>query len=287
MQWTGNRASVYAWNGEDVKKSITEAGYSDKRCIVAPEGFIREPFQTGVRLVAAIEGFEAQAWQDGFLAFSRWWPQKPGKVEWDLFLRSAGVALTESGGQVPDPVTPPFSDMPWNRQAGYFGATWLLNDPRYVAAIAALIAAPFIYLSVEYAWLAASHARVSSRLERLTTETQDLRKIRSAAIANLDEIEDYLGLEIYPSQFEILASALNLLQNTNVKLVEWTYDVGTLSFTLHSDKDIDATALITAFEKSGAFRNVTAARVGQEGQVRARMEVLPKKARAVTQAANP
>lgn len=287
VQWSGNRASVYAWNDDEVKRTIAESGYNEKRCIVCPEGFIREPQQSGVRLMAAIDGFEAQAWQDGFLAYSRWWPQQPSKVEWDMFLRSAGVPLAQTGGHVPEPSTPPFLDAPWNRHGGYLGVTWLLEDPRTVAAVATLLAAPFIYLGVEYVTLAAAHARVSGQLESLSAATQDIRKTRSTAIANLDEIEDFLSLEVYPNQFEVLASALRLLAGRDIRIVEWTYDVGTLSFILRSSGDIDATALITAFEKSGTFSNVTAARIGQEGQVRARMDVLPRKASTVAQATKP
>ncbi len=287
-QWAGNRVSVYAWDDDAIKKTIAEAGLNERRCIICPETFMRSPLQNGPRLIAAIEGFEAQVWQDGFLAFSRWWPHKPSQTEWDMFLRSAALPLEQFGGQVPEPSAPEFLETPWAGREGSLGATWsLLEDPRYAAALATLVAAPFIYIGVEYATLAVAKTRIESSREALSVQTQGVRKLRSEAIANLDEIEDYLSLEVYPSQFEILSTALGLLQNLNVKIPEWTYDVGTLSFTLRAEKNIDATFLITAFEKSGAFTNVTATRVGQDGQVRMHMDVLPRQTKTAQRQMNP
>ena len=278
--WADNRASVYAWNDDEVKKDITDAGFNERRCVVYPETFMRTPLQNGVRLVAAIEGFEAQVWRDGFLAFSRWWAHKPAQLEWNMFLRSSGMPLDQDGS-VPEPDPAPFLESPWIRSEGHLGGPLaLLEDPRYAVALGALIAAPFLYLSAEYLTLAISNARVKHTMETLSVETQGLRKMRSEAIANLDEVEDYLGLEIYPSQFEIMTMALGLLQSLNVKLLEWTYDVGSLSFTLRSERDIEATVLITSFEKSGAFANVAASRSGQDRQMTVRMDVLPKQPKA-------
>ncbi len=282
-QWVENRASVYAWNDDDLKKNIAEAGINERRCIPYPETFVRTPLQNGVRLVSAIEGFEAQVWQQGFLAFSRWWPRSPSQSEWDMFLRASGIPLDQQAGPVPEPTPAEFLEVPWIHKDGYLGATWsLLEDPRYAVALATLVAAPFIYLGMEFATLAIANARVKSNIETLSVETQGIRKLRSTAIANLDEIEDYLALEVYPSQYEIMTLALGLLQTMNVKIPEWTYDVGTLSFALRPSTEVDATVLITMFEKSGSFANVTASRGGQEGQIRMRMDVLPKPTRTVS-----
>ena len=269
--------SVYAWDDQEIKKAIADAGFNERRCTICPETFIRSPLQNGTRLIAAIDGFEAQSWQDGFLAFSRWWPHKPSQMDWSMFLRAAALPLDQSGGQVPDISPSEFLEVPWTRQGGSLGMAWsLLEDPLYAAALATLVAAPFVYIGVEYATLAVAKAHVENSRESLSVQTQGIRKLRSEAIANLDEIEDYLSLEVYPSQFEIMSTALGLLQSLDVKIPEWTYDVGTLSFTLRAEHNIDATFLITAFEKSGAFTNVTATRVGQEGQVRMHMDVLPR-----------
>ncbi len=284
-QWSGNKASVYAWNEDEIKSTIAEARLNERRCTVYPETFIRTPYENGVRLVAALDGFEAQVWQQGFLSFSRWWPKAPSQIEWNMFLRSAGLPLDQTGGSVPEPSPAEFLDAPWLKQDGYLGATWtLLEDPRYAAAIAAVIAAPFVYFAFEYTTLAFANARVQNRAEALAIETQGVRKVRTDALSSLDEIEDYLSLEVYPSQYETMIIGLSLLQNLNVKIPEWTYDIGTLSLTLRSEKesDLDPTFLITTFEKSGAFTNVSASRLPQEGLVRVRMDVLPKQTKSVS-----
>ncbi len=281
-QWAGNKASVYAWNDDEIRSNIVEAGLNERRCSVFPETFMREPQQNGVRLVAALDGFEAQVWQQGLLAFSRWWPKAPSQIEWDMFLRSAGLPLDQHGGRVPEPSPAEFLESSWLKQDGYLGTTWsLLEDPRYAAAAAAIVAAPFVYFAFQYTTLAFANARIQNKAETLAVETQGIRKLRADAIANLDEIEDYLSLEVYPSQYETMIVGLSLLQNLNIKIPEWTYDVGTLSLTLRSDNDLDPTFLITTFEKSGAFTNVTSSRLPQDGMVRVRMDVLPKQIKSV------
>lgn len=274
--WAGNRACVYAWNDDEVRAAIQDAGLSERRAIVYPETFLRQPLQDGVRLVAAFEGYEGQVWREGFVVYTRWWPNTPGRQEWEMFVRSAGLPLDEHRF-APEPTPAEFLDAPWTRQEGLIGGPLaLLDDSRYVMAIAVLVAAPFAYLGAEYLTLAIANARLSGRMETLSVETQGVRKLRSDAIANLDEIEDYLALEVYPSQFEVLSTSLTLLQNLGVKVPEWTYDVGQLAFSLRTEREIDATYLITAFEKSGMFANVTASRNGQDGMMRMRMDVLPR-----------
>ena len=218
--WSANRACVYAWNEDEVKATIAEAGLSERRALLYPEAFMREPLQDGLRLVAAVEGYEAQVWREGFLAFSRWWPVMPTRLEWEMFVRSAGAPLDEHRF-VPEPSPAPFLDAPWTRQEGLLGAPMvILDDPRYALAIGVLVAAPFAYLAAEYLTLAVANARVNNRMETLSVETQGIRKVRSDALANLDEIEDYLSLEVYPSQFQVLTTALALLQSLNVKIPE-------------------------------------------------------------------
>jgi hypothetical protein len=276
-QWSGNRASVLAWDEAKAKEAMVAAGVNPRRCVVYPEVFFRSPLENGARLIQAIEGVEGQVWRDGFLTSSRWWPQKPNPSDWGMFLRAAAQPLVSGNGEAPEPERLALLDTPWNRQDGYLGIPWwLLEDTRYAAAAAVLLIAPFVYIGAEYATLAVANARVRTTLEVVSAETQSIRTQRNEALTNLDEIESYLGLEIYPSQYEILSTSLGLLESLAVKISEWSYDVGSLSFTLRANREIDATGIITAFERNGAFTNVSATRIGQEGLLRVRMDVMPK-----------
>ena len=279
-QWAGRQASVYAWDQDEIKKSIVESGHDEKRCAIWPEGFIRTRIENGARLIAAIEGFEGQVWKNGFLTASRWWHESPHKYEWDLFLRAAGVSLDQLGEENPEAVHADFLDTPWTHNMSYVDAAWsLLEDPKYAAVIIAIVTAPFIYLASEYITLVTARSNVDRQLSALSVETEGIRKLRNMAINNLGQINDYLALEVYPSQLSLISTASGLLSTYNVRLIEWNYDVGTLSFTLTADHEIDATGLITTFEKSGTFSNVSASRTGPDGQVRARMDVRPMRTR--------
>jgi hypothetical protein len=278
-QWVGNLASVYAWNEDDIKKSVAETGLDERHCLPCPEGFIRSPIQNGVRLIAAIEGFEAQAWRDGLLAVSRWWPTHPTKNDWKTFLRAARMGGDQIGEEIPEAENVPILESPWTQDNKRFVANWfVLQDPRYALAVGITISAPFIYLFAESLTLTLARVQVDRNYEGLLVKSQNIRKLRSAAISNLEGIEDYLSLEVYPSQLETLFTATALLNGLNVRILEWNYDAGTLSFTINADHEIDATSLIVAFEKSGIFSNVAASRVGQERQIRAHMDVIPIRA---------
>lgn len=86
--WQGGKALLWMWDAALVRQAMAEAGVAAKRAQVWPESLLYAPGVPGARLVQALQGVEAQIWDDGgALVMSRWWPAPPDAAEWLVFER--------------------------------------------------------------------------------------------------------------------------------------------------------------------------------------------------------
>lgn len=272
--WVGQRASVYAWDGDLVAAAMTEAGDTPARCAAWPETFFRPAHDHGVRLVKAVDGVEGQAWRDGLLVATRWWPAEPSRIDWVLFLRTAGVPQDGQAVSVPAAAELPFLETPWTEATAPIANAWaLLQIPKVAASIGVVLAAPVVYYLTQIAVLGAAKARVDAAREVLSASSQGVRNDRAAALADLDAVDAYLALETYPSQFEVLSRAVQLLREKNVSISEWTYDNGNLDMTVRSPASLDASTFIEMFEKTAPFSNASATTSDQARELRLKVQI--------------
>jgi hypothetical protein len=277
--WSGRRANVYAWDAAQATAAISAAGLNPARCAIWPETFMREPLQNGARLAVMADGLEGQVWRDGFLAVTRWWPTPPAIRDWIAFLRSAGVDLTQETGTNPAPVALPILDTPWTVGATPITDFWsLLQNDRAAAIAAAVVAVPFLYLIGEGLVIGTAHGRLAVTMATLSEANKSVRADRADAVNDLDAVNQYLALEPYPSQFEVIAAAARILRDKELSVAEWTYDSGNLELVVQGKNPIDATFFIGAFERDPLFSGVTGSSENQELALRMRMKVTPKAA---------
>ena len=118
------------------------------------------------------------------------------------------------------------------------------------------------------------------RLAALTASSQAVRTDRAAALADRDTIDAFLGLEPYPPQFVVVTTAMKLIADKKVSLLEWTYDNGALDFILRGSDPLDASTFIELFERSGMFVEVSGTLTNQERELRMKTHV---KRNAVTE----
>ena len=276
-QWVGNRASVYAWDGAQIADAISAAGADPARSTVWPETFFRPPHTDGARLGAMTEGFEGQAWRQGLLVATRWWPTVPNPRDWMLFLRGAGIDLSQTSTAVPAPESSDVLTTPWSVQTTQITDIWSLVQNNQAAAIAAaVIAAPFLYFLTEAAVLSVSTWRAESAIAGMSAANQSVRTDRTGALTNLDAADSYLSLENMPSQFELLAAAAELIKDRRVNISDWTFDSGNLDVVLQAQTPMEAPFFIEAFERDTHFSNVTATLGNQEKELHLKMQVDPK-----------
>jgi hypothetical protein len=273
-QWVGNKASVYAWDASQITDAITAAGLDPARCTIWPETFFRAPAIDGARLAVMSEGLESQAWRQGLLIATRWWPATPSPRDWLLFLRSASVDLTQSGTDIPGATESELLVAPWTVATTQITDIWSLVQNNQAAAIAAaVIAAPFLYFLTEAAVLSVSTLRAESAISGMSAANQSVRTDRTSALTNLDAADSYLSLENMPSQFELIAAAADLIKDRRVNISDWIFDNGNLELVLQADRAMEAPFFIEAFEKDPHFSGVTSTTANQEKELRLKMQV--------------
>jgi len=273
-QWAGHRACVYAWDAGAAAAAISEAGESAQRCTVWPETFFRPPMEDGIRLARMSDGVEGQVWKGGLLAATRWWPAPPAPRDWAIFLRSAGVDLTQVPLEVPAAADSELLEQPWTvASAPVTDLFSLLQNERAAAIAAAVVAAPFLYYLAQATVLLAGTMRVEAAIADLTAANQSIRADRAAAFTNLENIESYLGLENTPSQFQIMNVVSALLGDSKVKIDEWNFDAGNLQLVVQADRPLEAPFFIEMFEKDDHFSNVSGTVGNQQRELRLNMQV--------------
>ena len=276
-QWAGNKASVYAWDTTQITDAIVAAGLDPVRCSIWPETFFRAPHADGARLAVMSEGLEGQAWRQGLLVATRWWPTAPNARDWLLFLRSAGIDLTQNATAVPEAVESELLIAPWTIATTPITDIWSLVQNNQAAAIAAaVIAAPFLYFLTEAAVLSVATLRAESAIAGMSAANQSVRTDRTGALTNLDAADSYLSLENMPSQFELIGAAADLIKGRRVNISDWSFDNGNLEIVLQADRAMEAPFFIEAFEKDPRFSGVTSSTANQEKELHLKMQVDPK-----------
>ena len=277
VQWVGNRACVYAWDGDAAAAAIAASGFPAARCSVWPETFFRPPMADGYRLAAMTDGVEGQVWKSGFLAATRWWPVPPSARDWATFLRASGVELTQAALIVPPAAQSDLLPQPWTMLAAPVTDLWsLVQNERAAAVAATIIAAPFLYYLAQSATLIGSTMRVESRISALTAANQSIRADRGTAFTNLESIEAYLSLDRLPSQFETMNTVMALLLDSKVSVGEWSFDGGNLEILVQADRPLEAPFFIEMFEKDDHFSNVSGTVGNQQRELRLSMQVEPR-----------
>lgn len=276
-QWVGHRACVYAWDSDAAAAAIAAEGENPSRCAVWPETFFRPPLENGIRLARMSDGVEGQVWKNGLLAATRWWPAPPPARDWGTFLRAAGVDLTQIQLDVPPVAESELRDQPWTVATAPVTDVWsLLQNERAAAIAAVVIAVPFLYYLTQATVLLIGTMRVESAIADLAAANQTIRTDRAAAFTNLENVETYLGLENYPSQFQVLNIVTNLLRESKVSLAEWNFDTGSLQLVLQADRPLEAPFFIEMFEKDDHFSSVSGTVGNQQREIRLTMQVEPQ-----------
>ena len=259
--WSGNVASVFAWDQDALSERISEHGYLPSECEIVPEAFIRAPERDSVRLVACDAGVEAQVWDGGFLRACRWWSTVPKAKEWALFARSTNSTVNTI---IPDLSEPEWLELPWHvQEAGASIINRALKNERILVGVAMILLAPCIYYAAQWLTYSTLDIGINREIVAIETNSRTVRADRSSALSSLERAEDLIALNRYPHQLEILSRAHSLLQGHPVTISNWDYDDGSLEFGLESKRDMDARVFISDFERDPLFTSVSSGTRGE------------------------
>ncbi|HSD17993.1 MAG TPA: hypothetical protein VLC71_12140 [Thermomonas sp.] len=255
VEWVGDRAMVWAWS-----KARALAGPDDTILPAPrrtwPESLFRgQPLPEGEELVALDEGVEARAWRDGVMTASRWWAEAPDLPEWNEFRRGAGLPPAAA---LPAQASYPLGEGPWTAQKairlgealGHYREYLIIALVGVGAAVLATLLVGVLALKVSNWQLDQDIAEREQALEKIIDARDRAQQARAA-------IDARLALRPPAGQVELLALVSGLMRG-NWQLIEWKMaDAQTLEVTAKM-VNADPSAIVSAWEASKRFTEVTA-----------------------------
>ena len=275
VEWMGDRAMVWAWS----RDQILDAGQDVEPLLaprrVLPESLYRgQPQREGEELVAMDAGCEGRVWRNGVLAATRWWSLPPMLADWNEFRRGAGLQPAQ---QVPEPLPYPLAERPWSAPQ-LRGIGEVVGQQRRLLL---LIATGLASAAIGTLLMAGIALKVSIwQVDRdIQAQEQSLEKIivaRDKALAGQVSITKTLAIRPPAGPMQMLSTVARIMRGP-WQLVEWKMpDADNLQLTV-SMPTADPSAIVTAWEASGQFTDVTAEMGAQRNQVVVKARVLRSK----------
>lgn len=273
--WHLDDALVWIWDASVVESAIRDAGLDVRRVAVLPETLLHPEPGDGLHLVACMEGYEGQYWNEGVLRHARWWPRVPDRREWQNFQRDASVAAELQQSELPPAGTIAWLDRPWAAAA----STGAADDGRertVLLAAAMLLAAPTLWYALGWWKYERSIADRGREMAAAEEKALPMLRARSEALDFLAEVNRLHGIERHPSQAVLMAKVAELLPKNGAFLREWEYVGGKLKFTVVSPDKIESSVYVKAFQdESSLFRDVQASLGADPVLITLAMEIVP------------
>jgi hypothetical protein len=260
IAWQNDFALVWCWDDARLKQVLAASRLNPKRIRVIPESLLYPAYNSGLRVIKCLEGFEGQVWENGQLKHSRWWPQQPSSGEWLAFQRDAGVQPEQQIHQVPEPLVLAAQRRPWLDSSGILGRQELgwRSEQAAVALGVVLLALPTLWYGLGLVKLQQAQALREAQLSELERQVYPLREARRLALDELARIRELRALDAYPDQLFLMAKVAEVLPKNDSSLKEWNYQQGKLKITVTSPQPLSSSFLVNVFQMAGPFQNVKA-----------------------------
>lgn len=278
VSWLGDWAAVWHWS----RKRIVE-GYGGElpaRTRFASEGpyvgQVQESEGTRIEVLRLIAGFEGRIWRSGVLTASRWWPAEPTAEQWQLFLRGTGGAQLESTAP-PPPVAAAINTRRWSRTTSRSQALQMsslqAHVPRATLAVALAAVALFAWELGAIARAKIDVARANGQARNLDDSLKRILAARASADADLQAISALLALRQARPQHQLLAEVVRLMGGKQWRLHNWQQPTpDRIEATLALTRP-DPEALVSAWEASPMFQDVTTELSRQQNEIVVRAKV--------------
>ena len=222
----------------------------------APETLARVGLKDGVRLVRCLEGFEGEAWRDGDLVASRWWPATPSAQEWNFFLRGAKNAPVGPAAAAPAAEEPQWRLEPPLLQPDADALSVTLSPARVAAILAVAALGASAHETTRYALNAAGAAGLERRVNAGQSANADAARARRAAQARAAEAARLAGAGDERLVISALGEIFDALPPDSAAIRRVRYTDNEMQVRVRTLKQIDAPALVAALEASPLFTDV-------------------------------
>jgi len=251
--WQEDQVQVWVWDQQKQQNVALEMGIA--KAVVLPETVLRSPNRelSSVRLIECLEGVEGQVWQKGLLKGSHWWPQLPNPTEWERFQRHYGLP---GDTQVPSLIQQPLLIRPWGKPKATLSRFSFYRESVAVLLGISIFLVLLTWRAVDiWKWQQAT-AQLQPRIEELSALVEPILTARTQALTAQQQLQQFLTLSPYPSQLTLMAKvAEKIPHRKDVRLIEWSYQLGELSFTIEAEKQ-DPTFYVKSFQEEKLFKDV-------------------------------
>lgn len=204
-------AGIWYWD-RDRLMSLEPVGH------VSPESIWREAGD-GWRVVACVEGHEAQYWESGALRASTWRRQSFSASQWAAFTLSVDDACVAAPAEAPAPVVLPLTNGLWRNAIIKPPLTW--SDAERagvsVAICGAALAAMFVGQALRFEQI------THREQQRIDLAQQTLREDRQATRA-MDQrrlLQEYVAATRHPQVLLAATEAQEVLSRFGLRASAW------------------------------------------------------------------
>jgi hypothetical protein len=252
----GHNAQIWVWSRAKVR-SAEESGAAARHARIIPETLMRgNRLADGHQLIFMHNGYEGRVWNKGMLAATRWWVDIPSAFEWNLFCRSAGVALTP----MPEASTQPLLDRAWSRSSSneLVMTQWQQHRRTLLVALVFSICIAFGFqlgAIAKYRLLtAATQAQIDSRRAAASDILDSRRHAEESRVA----LTALLGVVAKPQPLENLEQFNRAMPAGDWKAIQWYQPTPAQVQATLQGSTLDPPQIVRALDNSAVFNHVTA-----------------------------
>jgi hypothetical protein len=249
VAWNGPVVHLWTWAEPDA----VAAGVAEDAPWL-PESLLRAPpASDGLRILCQVDGFEGQAWRDGDLQVSQWWPDLPQAETWRRFVRACGLGPEDAVAVEPESL--PWSESWADRKRGVQASPAVLERWAWRVVVASVVVAFGWQFAAELRWRGAQ-STLESRMDTLRAKATPLLAAREQAERARDAIASLRQLQQGSSDYRLASGVIAPLP-PDTRFVEWQREGGKLQVAVRSS-DADPRHFVSAYDGDPVLDSVVA-----------------------------
>jgi hypothetical protein len=243
---------VAIWHWDRAAVTVLAPGFDRERCVAVPESVVRAPGE-GWRMIACLDGFEAQYWKNGTLVASNWRREVFTATQWKAFALSVGDASIDAPSAPPEMEFAPLQATgDWRSNLISAPLAWRDAERGFLGIAAAA-------LLVATVWAGhGAHSVTNAQAARAIIEAAE-ESGRGSVIARdrLEYVRSFNEIVGDQSVVEIAADAFEVFKILRIEALDWKIDARRFEArVVIPEEEGSLSGLARAIEDAPGLRNV-------------------------------
>ena len=276
--WDDEQALVWAWDADRLDADFAAQRLKPQAVRVIPEALLHTPLNSGLRLIACLDGVEGELWQADRPVHSRWWPAPPNESEWLNFQRDAGIASSPDN-EVPVVQVSPLLQQPWAKAVNV-GVGRSQSFPHEKLLVGSTVLALVAFTTLEAIQLIKTRqsiAQLNQKLAELDLNARPVLDARRQSLESVTRIRELETTNRFPPQLGMMSEVSKQLTDDGAYLREWDFQNGKLKLGIVSTAKLSTSSLVKRLQDVGWFANVQAAPSPDSTALALTMETVPRR----------